>query len=349
MSLPSFALVALALFVVASGSATAASLLTSKNIKDESIQNRDLRDGAFTLSKLRQSTKDVLNADTELTLLRLAALEKKAGIPGPAGAPGAAGAAGAAGAKGADGAKGKDGADGDSTVTGAGVGAAAGSGNWGIINRNVFGSPTATLRSGPVASFGQTVGVNPPFGKGSLNLNVSKVPSGESSSSFDKRERISYGNEVDYQGKDLAATLGNTVGFSYFTSKENGPTNLPGLNFEIDPNLSTTASTFSTLVWIPPAATQIGRWSDFVDGANVGEWYLTGTAVENATGCKQSTPCSFTEVMAALADGGDKATLYSAAVIKGRDAAFQGAVDGVKFGSTTVDFEENGVNVTTAP
>ena len=343
MSLPSFALVALALFVVASGSATAASLLTSKNIKDESIQNRDLRDGAFTLSKLRQSTKDVLNADTELTLLRLAALEKKAGIPGPAGA---AGVPGKNGTDGKDGAKGKDGADGDSTVTSAGAGEAAGSGNWGIINRNTIGSPTATLRSGPVASFGQTEGVNPPLGKGSLNLNVGRVPSNESG--FDKRERISYGNEVDYQGKDLAATLGSTVGFSYFTTGENGPTNLPGLNFEIDPNLAATPSNFSTLVFVPPTATQVGRWSDFVNGATVGKWYLTGAAGA-ATNCELSDNCSFTEVMSALADGGEKSTLFSVAVIKGRDDAFQGAADNLKFGATTVDFEENGVKVTTAP
>lgn len=150
MSLPSFALVALALFVVASGSATAASLLTSKNIKDESIQNRDLRDGAFTLSKLRKSTKDVLNADTDLTLLRLAALEKKAGIPGPAGAAGAVGAAGAKGA------------DGDSTRTGSSVGAAGAKGDKGDTGAtgpkgdngaNADGSTTASVKNSGDSGF----------------------------------------------------------------------------------------------------------------------------------------------------------------------------------------------------
>ncbi len=111
MSLPAFIVTALAIFAVAAGSATAASLITSANIKDESIQNRDLRNGAFTLSKLRASTIAVLKADNQLTLNRIAALEAKAGIPGPNGTNGT-GATGAAGAKGDKGDKGDAGSNG---------------------------------------------------------------------------------------------------------------------------------------------------------------------------------------------------------------------------------------------
>ena len=118
MSLPAFLLTAFALFIVATGSAAAASLITSANIKDESIQNRDLRDGAFTLSKLRASTIASLREDNAQTLARLAALEAKAGIAGPAGTTGAAGAKGDTGATGAKGDAGTNGTNGTNGVKG---------------------------------------------------------------------------------------------------------------------------------------------------------------------------------------------------------------------------------------
>lgn len=118
MSLPAFLITALALFVVASASAAAASLITSANIKDGSIQNRDLRDGAFTLSKLRDSTIASLREDNAQTLARIAALEAKAGIPGPAGANGANGANGASGATGSNGSNGLNGSNGTNGTNG---------------------------------------------------------------------------------------------------------------------------------------------------------------------------------------------------------------------------------------
>jgi hypothetical protein len=48
-------------------------------------------------------------------------------------------------------------------------------------------------------------------------------------------------------------------------------------------------------------------------------------------------------VKAYLDDGGDPATILSAAVTKGRDYAWQGAVDGLRINGTVFDFEENGV------
>src|SRR3954447_4931968 len=75
----------LALVMATTGSAVAASLITSKQIKDGTIQTKDI-------SKKAQKT-----------------LKGKAGATGPAGAAGAAGAAGPAGPAGAQGAKGDKG------------------------------------------------------------------------------------------------------------------------------------------------------------------------------------------------------------------------------------------------
>ena len=89
---------ALVSVVVAGSSATAASLITSSDIKDESIQNRDIRKEVITMSRLAQTTQDKIN---------------KAGTPGPkgdTGAPGPKGDTGAPGAKGDAGAPGTPGA-----------------------------------------------------------------------------------------------------------------------------------------------------------------------------------------------------------------------------------------------
>ena len=40
--------------------ATAATLLTSKDIKDGAIQNRDIRTGAITMSRLSESTQELI-------------------------------------------------------------------------------------------------------------------------------------------------------------------------------------------------------------------------------------------------------------------------------------------------
>ena len=84
------ALTILALLLVGSllgGTAfgAASSLLTSKDIKDGAIQNRDIKEGVITMSRLKQSTQDLINAS---------------GPSGPAGAPGAPGTPGVPGAPG---------------------------------------------------------------------------------------------------------------------------------------------------------------------------------------------------------------------------------------------------------
>ena len=49
--------------------------------------------------------------------------------------------------------------------------------HWGVITRNTIGSPVAMLRDGPYGSFGHTgPGAEPPFGKGSLGVEVMGSP-----------------------------------------------------------------------------------------------------------------------------------------------------------------------------
>ena len=108
-------LVLLGVLVGGGAFAAADSLITSSDIKDSSVQNRDVRKGAITMSRLAETTQELIN---------------EGGKPGPPGAPGAPGAPGTPGAPGGT----------APTLT---------SSNFGIIYRNTNGSPVADLRFGP--------------------------------------------------------------------------------------------------------------------------------------------------------------------------------------------------------
>ncbi|MCC9706575.1 hypothetical protein E4N62_15620 [Streptomyces sp. MNU76] len=139
------------------------------------------------------------------------------------------------------------------------------------------------------------------------------------------------------------------AGFHVFQTGENvtyggTSTNMPNIRFEIDPNLDAApGSNYSTLVWLPPNSPVTNRWSPYLDATQTGTWFLTGAA-GTATGCAQATPCTFAAVKTALdQDGGDPATIYTAAVGKGRDFMWIGAVDGFRVNGTIYDFEAGGV------
>ncbi|MFC7244251.1 hypothetical protein ACFQO7_17390 [Catellatospora aurea] len=214
--------------------------------------------------------------------------------------------------------------------------------HWGVITRNTIGSPVADLRNGPFGSFGVTgPQARPPYGQGSLGIEVAVVPG---TTPF--VEKVDFGNEVDFFGKPVSGLT--RVGFHVFQTGENvsygGAANLPNIRFEIDPNLASNATTYSTLVWVPAAlTTPTNQWSPFIDATQNGTWFLTGAA-GTVTGCNLTTPCSFADVKTRLdADGGDPATIYTAAVGKGRDFMWIGAVDGLRINETLYDFEPSGV------
>ncbi len=160
---------------------------------------------------------------------------------------------------------------------------------------------------------------------------------------------------MDFLGDPV---LGLTdVGFHVFQTGENAdvsPSNLPNITFEIDANLSgLPADNYSSLVFVPDAAlfSGGGSWTGYIDATTSGKWYLTGAEGNTSpgTGCGQSLTCNFTQVMTALDDGGDEPVIYTAAVGKGRDNAWVGAVYGLRINDTIYDFEPLGVQEIPAP
>ncbi len=141
---------------------------------------------------------------------------------------------------------------------------------WGVIPRNTIGSPVQELRDGPFAPIPSDGISEPPFGKGSLGLSVAD----KSTSLAAPQEKASFGNEVDFLGDPV---LGLTqVGFRVFQTGENvsygGPRNMPGITFEIDPNLGTTPSNFSSLVWNAGPSPVTNQWSGYLDATTTGDW-----------------------------------------------------------------------------
>jgi hypothetical protein len=185
----------------------------------------------------------------------------------------------------------------------------------------------------------------PPFGTGSLSILVGRDAAGE-------EEKAAYGNQVDFFG-DLVSGL-TAVGYHAWTSLENsdptvnnigGGVNMPSIAIEIDPNLADpTTNFFSTMTWAPDGNSPSNEWSGYLDATTTGTWFLTGSE-GTVTGCNQTTTCTFAQLQAALDDGGEPATIYIVQITKGRDKAWQGAVDGLRINDEVFDFEEHGVNV----
>ncbi|MGW0798029.1 hypothetical protein [Streptomyces sp. NPDC002692] len=214
--------------------------------------------------------------------------------------------------------------------------------HWGVIARNTIGSPVAALRNGPFGSFGVTGrSARPPYGTGSLGIEVAN----NSTSLTPPSEKVDFGNEVDFYRNPVLGL--NQVGFHVFQTGENtshgGPGNMPNIRFEINPNLTAAATTtYSSLVWSPPASPVTDRWSPYLDATTSGTWFLTGNA-GTVTGCNTSTPCTFSHVKTVLNDGGAAPTIHTVAVGKGRDTMWAGAVDGLRINREIYDFEAGGV------
>ena len=152
------------------------------------------------------------------------------------------------------------------------------------------------------------------------------------------------------------------VGFNVFTTAENSQTpvvpangtlNMPGITFEINPHgAGLSSTTYSSLVFMPAANSTSNRWSGYIDATTTGLWGLTGSAFNSpatTANCGINGPrCTFAQVQAFLATGSG-ATIYSVAVTKGRDYAWQGAVDGLRINGTIYDFEPLGVKTVPVP
>jgi hypothetical protein len=293
----------LAISLMAGGSyAVADSLITSKDIANGTVRCKDLRSGVC--EKIKK------NGD---------------GKTGPAGEQGPAGPRGPAGPAGPQGPQGPAGPAGTVQYSGP---------RWGVIARNTIGSAVADLRSGPFVG-----AEKPPYGIGSVGMAVSD----NAIAGATPQEKAAFGNEVDFFGKPLNSV--SEVGFHVFQSGENNAVNadnLPGITFEVDPNLATSPTNFTSLVFLPPAVPS-NQWSDYLDGtADGGRWFMTGAA-GTASGCNQVTYCDWEQVQAAAPD----ATILTLAVTKGRDFKWVGAVDGLRLNDKVYDFEPFGVRAVT--
>ncbi|MFD0341182.1 hypothetical protein ACFVH0_21330 [Streptomyces sp. NPDC127117] len=224
--------------------------------------------------------------------------------------------------------------------------------HWCVITRNTIGSPVAALRNGPFGSFGSfgSTGhsAKPPYGTGSLGIEVAD----SSTSLAPPSEKVDFGNEVDFY---VDPVLGlNQVGFHVFQTGENVTHGGRGTC-----RTSGSRSTRTSLRPPPPPTPRrcecrpspvTDQWSPCLDatatgtgtGTGTGKWFLTGNA-GTMTGCNQTTLCTFPQLKTALNDGGPAPTIYTAAVGKGRDKVWIGAVDGRRINRTIYDFEADGV------
>lgn len=101
---PSLLVSCLALVIASAGTATAATLITTAQIKDGTIQGRDLRKGTITANRL--------SPELQATIASSAGPAGAVGPAGPAGPAGAAGTAGSTGQRGAEGPAGSTGPQG---------------------------------------------------------------------------------------------------------------------------------------------------------------------------------------------------------------------------------------------
>jgi hypothetical protein len=238
------------------------------------------------------------------------ALRDRMNQPGPQGETGP---------QGPEGPPGPPGEDGTATYSGPA---------WSIIDRNVIGAGDAYLRSGPSsAAFGQDEA--PPAGAGSLGIHTTTG------------SKTAFGNQVDFVGDNVLAIT--ELSYWVFTTGENNgvaPNNMPSITFEIDPNIEGSARGYSSMVFSPnntlPGWTQIDATSD----AQGKVWGLTGADMPcNNNGAR----CTWSELRAALDDGGETPTIHTVAIGKGSDFAFSGAVDALNINGDVFDFEPFGV------
>ena len=113
-------LAVIAIVLTLGGTATAAKLITGKQVKNSSLTGADVKNASLT-------GRDVKNGSigpSDLSSAARKAVSGSAGSIGPKGGTGAAGAAGAPGAKGDTGAQGGPGAKGDTGAAGADTGTA---------------------------------------------------------------------------------------------------------------------------------------------------------------------------------------------------------------------------------
>jgi hypothetical protein len=196
---------------------------------------------------------------------------------------------------------------------------------WGTIGRNTIGSATALPRTGPWGSAPQPS--DPPSGVGSLQLTVG-----------DGTQKVAYGNQHDFYTTRLD-TVSKLTYWVYRDIDDGVPTNLPSVAFEVLNPTSTI--TYTSLVYVPsPATAPLAVWTK-LDALAGAQWFFTNGSLATSSGCNQTTYCTFAQATAAVSNPDYR--ILSLAISKGRDTAFNGAVDALQVNRTLYDFEPQGV------
>ncbi len=210
--------------------------------------------------------------------------------------------------------------------------------HWGIIDRNTIGSPVGALRTGPFEG-----AVVPPMGDGSLGFSVANFPGAA--------EKIAFGNEVDFVGQKAVDI--SKIGFSVFSTGENkalNADNMPNITFEVDPTgpASSTGPNYSSLVFNVAGAALPTNVFNTINAASdtAGVWWFSNGATGTATGCNQTTTCTFSQLKTAIASAYPDMSIISLAIAKGRDYAWNGAIDALVYNGTVYNFEPFGVYAT---
>jgi hypothetical protein len=123
----------LALFVALGGTATAAHLITGKDVRNGSLSGADIRDGSIPAKKLSKGVQAALKRGGGVGTAGTAGV---AGTPGVAGAPGPAGAVGPAGPSGGTGPTGPRGPS-DAFATAAASHVVSGAGTRVVLTRSL--------------------------------------------------------------------------------------------------------------------------------------------------------------------------------------------------------------------
>ena len=283
------------------------------------INGASIKKGTVYLNRLSPGTQKLIRAKSGAT----APSSVNKGDRGDTGARGATGAQGPAGTNGTNG---TNGAQGETGPVGVGP-------EWGTIARNTIGNATAQLRSDTTA----------PLGSGSLQLTV-----GSGS------DKIAFGNETTSAGLPVSDLT--EVGYRVKTTGENSGlgVNMPSIGFETWTS-GTVGLGYSTLNYSPTANSASNQWSPYIDAAGdpSNAWGLTGSAFNSpatSANCGINGPrCTFAQVKTLLTNPPYNAIIFSSAVGKGRDYAWNGQVDGLRINSTTYDFELAGVKSIPAP
>jgi hypothetical protein len=305
------------LAVVGAGTAGAATMIDGKDITPHTITSTQVKVNSLDRNDLTTAAQN--------------SLQGKTGPAGPKGATGGKGATGSTGSRGPAGPGGPQGPKGDPGTS------AFSPLPWGLIGRNTIGSPVAQYRVGPDGA---------PKGIGSIGFEVAGPPNGDTNAS--DAEKISFG----VAGSDFTTETGVThpqqitaLTYKAFDDIDTIGASPVGLTIESDPDINDSTDApinFTSLVYnpAPTAAGDEDTWktNDAMTGAT---WDATGRAGA-ATGCTLGTPCTYSDLMSKL---GPNASIITFALSKGRDDAYNGAVDDLVVNTKTFDFEPLGVTV----